>query len=134
MYTLICDGGCKPSFKCGNDAGHRYNYGSYLILHDGVKLHSGSFEDLTGPATNNIAEYNALIKGLECLLANIVTPGKILVMMDSQLVLNQVGGSWKVRKPHLRPLRDRAQMLLSNFEEVTLKWTPGDIIESYLGH
>jgi len=85
MYTLIADGGCKGSI------GHRWGYGSYLIMHDTVELHRGAFQDLTGPATNNVEEYNALINGLETLLENVQVPGKIRVMMDSQLVLKQVG-------------------------------------------
>lgn len=131
MYTLICDGGCK------GEIGSRYGYGSFMILCGDTLIHTEKFEDLTGPWTNNAEEYNSLINGLEYLdrvLGRAVVDTKLHVMMDSQLILKQVQGDWKVKASHLLPLHIRAVSLLSRFQEVTLAWVPRGTIVEHLGH
>jgi ribonuclease HI len=66
-----------------------------------------------GTATNNVAEYTALIRGLETALEHSVS--EVLVHMDSELVVRQIEGRYKVRQPHLIPLFDRARALLARF-------------------
>jgi probable phosphoglycerate mutase len=75
-----------------------------------------------GETTNNVAEYRALIAGLEA--ARSVGARTVEVRGDSMLVINQVAGAWKVKQPHLRPLVDRARALLDEFAEVTLTHVP----------
>jgi len=71
-----------------------------------------------GETTNNVAEYRALIAGLEAAAA---TPSRaVKVRGDSKLVIEQVAGRWKVKQEHLRPLHARAQDLLSRYEVVDL--------------
>jgi ribonuclease HI len=71
-----------------------------------------------GETTNNVAEYRALIAGLEAAAA---TPSRaIQVRGDSKLVIEQVAGRWKVKQEHLRPLRERARALLAGYDEVDL--------------
>ena len=71
-----------------------------------------------GETTNNVAEYRALIAGLEAAAA---TPSRaIAVRGDSKLVIEQVAGRWKVKQQHLRPLRDRACELLAGYDHVDL--------------
>ena len=71
-----------------------------------------------GETTNNVAEYRALIAGLEAAAA---TPARrARVRGDSKLVIEQVAGRWKVKQPHLKPLHARACSLLEEYEEVDL--------------
>jgi ribonuclease HI len=71
-----------------------------------------------GETTNNVAEYRALIAGLEAAAA---TPARALkVRGDSKLVIEQVAGRWKVKQEHLRPLHARACELLSHYDAVDL--------------
>jgi ribonuclease HI len=71
-----------------------------------------------GETTNNVAEYRALIAGLEAASA---TPSRaVKVRGDSKLVIEQVAGRWKVKQDHLRPLHARACQLLSHYEAVDL--------------
>ena len=71
-----------------------------------------------GETTNNVAEYRALIAGLE---AAATTPSRaVKVRGDSKLVIEQVAGRWKVKQEHLRPLVARARELLSHYEAVDL--------------
>jgi ribonuclease HI len=71
-----------------------------------------------GETTNNVAEYRALIAGLEAAAA---TPSRaVKVRGDSKLVIEQVAGRWKVKQEHLRPLHARACQLLSHYDAVDL--------------
>ena len=63
-----------------------------------------------GVATNNVAEYNGLIAGLELYLEH--TPDADLeVRMDSKLVVEQMSGRWKIKHPDMKPLAMRANRL-----------------------
>jgi ribonuclease HI len=67
-----------------------------------------------GEATNNVAEYHALIAGLELALESGVD--EIEVYVDSELVVAQVKGEWKIKNDRLRALAGKAQSLLRRFE------------------
>ena len=69
-----------------------------------------------GTTTNNVAEYRSLIAGLEA--ARPFGARAVRVRADSQLVVRQVEGRYKVRQAHLRPLLVRVQELLARYEEV----------------
>ena len=71
-----------------------------------------------GETTNNVAEYRALIAGLQAAVA--ASARTVKVRGDSKLVIEQVAGRWKVKQPHLRPLCDEARALLSRFDSVDL--------------
>jgi ribonuclease HI len=75
-----------------------------------------------GETTNNVAEYRALIAGLEA--AEAFRAAKIVVRADSMLVIEQVRGTWKVRQAHLRPLYDEARTLLARYQSVVLQHVP----------
>lgn len=66
--------------------------------------------------TNNIAEYEALIKALE--LASKFTRKEITCVLDSELVVNQLLGKYKVHHPNMMKLFLRVQELQENFEIV----------------
>lgn len=66
--------------------------------------------------TNNIAEYEALIKALE--LASRFTKDELTCVLDSELVVNQLLGKYKVRNPHLMPLFLKVQKLQENFKSI----------------
>jgi ribonuclease HI len=71
-----------------------------------------------GETTNNVAEYRALIAGLEAAAA---TPARaVRVRGDSKLVIEQVAGRWKVKQEHLRPLHAQVRALLSHYDDVDL--------------
>lgn len=75
-----------------------------------------------GHATNNQAEYRALIRGLE--LATKYTSGQVDCYSDSQLVVNQMNEKWKIRDSKLRSLWTRAAGMESEFETVTYSYLP----------
>jgi ribonuclease HI len=75
-----------------------------------------------GVTTNNVAEYKAMIAGLEA--AARFSPRRVLVRADSKLVIEQVKGTWKVKQPHLQPLRAEARRLVDEFEQTDLRHVP----------
>ena len=75
--------------------------------------------DFIGKATNNVAEYQALLAGLELALDRGVQ--RLDVFLDSELVVRQVNGQYKVKDAGLKPLHAQACLLLSRFPEVDVK-------------
>lgn len=71
-----------------------------------------------GVATNNIAEYKAVIAGLE--KARELGARRVQVRGDSELIIRQLRGEYRVKNPGLRPLYERAMALLAQFEHATL--------------
>ena len=72
-----------------------------------------------GIMTNNRAEYLALIDGLRAVAR--YAPAAVTVFMDSELVVNQMNGVYKVRDQALRPLFDTATALASALPQVTFQ-------------
>ena len=75
-----------------------------------------------GRATNNVAEYSALILGLE--EAKRLGANAIDVRMDSLLVVEQLRGRWRTKHPGLIPLALRAGQLLASFPEREIRHVP----------
>jgi ribonuclease HI len=69
-----------------------------------------------GETTNNVAEYTAVIRGLERALE--LGAREVLLRSDSQLLINQIEGRYRVRTPHLQPLHRRVRALAGRFERI----------------
>jgi len=67
-----------------------------------------------GEATNNVAEYHALLLGLE--LARELGAGQVEVVNDSELVARQVGGEYKVKNAGLKPMFLEVMRALREFD------------------
>lgn len=101
------------------DGGSRGNPGpaagaAVICSADGELLDQAS--ELLGVATNNVAEWTALIEGLEAAIARGVDD--LTVRMDSELVVKQLAGVYRVKHPGLIPLHARAKALLRKFAQV----------------
>jgi ribonuclease HI len=77
-----------------------------------------------GHATNNIAEYRALILGLE--VARRLGAAEVAVRMDSELVVRQMEGRYRVRNLGLKPLHAAAADLVRGFRRFTIQHVPRD--------
>jgi ribonuclease HI len=77
-----------------------------------------------GTATNNVAEYQGLILGLEGLLDHLAQDGvapasvSLHIRMDSELIIRQLTGQYKVKHEAMKPLFARAKGMLSQFTAV----------------
>ena len=78
--------------------------------------------DFIGVATNNAAEYRALLLGLE--RARELGAREVEVVNDSQLVARQVTGEYRVKKADLRPLHAEALAALGGFERWSIRSVP----------
>lgn len=111
--------------KLYTDGGSRGNPGNsacaFVIckMDDTVVEKSGYY---MGMATNNQAEYLGQIKGLErCRDLGI---NKVHLHSDSQLVVNQMNGFYKVKNQELAPLHQQLKELAASFEQVTFHYVP----------
>jgi len=109
------------------DGGARGNPGPaavgwVLVTGDGIAAEAG---DRIGRATNNQAEYEALVRGLEAA----VDYGyeELVVRGDSELVVRQVRGEYDTDDPTLREKRVRVRELLAAFDEWAIEHVPREI-------
>jgi ribonuclease HI len=110
VLTLQFDGGSR-----GNPG--PAGIGIVISSSDGTPLVTlGRF---IGRATNNVAEYKALITAMEEALK--LGAKKILIRGDSELVIKQMKGEYKVRHPDMKPLYERAQDLLAQFDATKIE-------------
>jgi ribonuclease HI len=110
VITLQFDGGSR-----GNPG--PAGIGVVLSAADGTPLVTlGRF---IGRATNNVAEYKGLITALE--QAKELGAKKIVVRGDSELVIKQMRGEYRVKNPDLRVLYDRAQDLIAQFDQAKVE-------------
>ncbi|MBR8829187.1 MAG: ribonuclease HI family protein [Gomphosphaeria aponina SAG 52.96 = DSM 107014] len=108
------------------DGGSRGNPGkaagaAVILMPDGVCHSVSEFLDF---ATNNEAEYTGLIVGLQ--EAKALGLQELQVKGDSNLVVNQVNGVWKINSDRLRSLCNQARSLSRSFQKVTINWIPRD--------
>src|ERR1700676_5711625 len=75
-----------------------------------------------GRTTNNVAEYYALIAALDYAAASGIT--RLRVFSDSQLIVNQINGIYKVKHPDLRPLHERAKKQAAGLEAFAIQYVP----------
>ncbi|HEY7439537.1 MAG TPA: ribonuclease HI family protein [Acidimicrobiia bacterium] len=109
---ICCDGGSR-----GNPGPAAI--GAVLYDVSGAKRERlATISECIGEATNNVAEYQALIAGLEA--ARGFPSRAIVVRADSELVVRQLEGRYKVKNEGLRPLYQKARALLDRYDEVDL--------------
>jgi ribonuclease HI len=106
--------------RLSTDGGARGNpgpaaFGYVLETDDGSVLDARG--ERIGVATNNVAEYRALVAGLEAALARGVT--ELEVVSDSELLVKQMRGEYRVKNTALRALNDEASRLERELGEVT---------------
>ncbi|WP_058367170.1 ribonuclease HI [Haloparvum sedimenti] len=95
-----------------------------LVTSDGIVAEGG---ERVGRATNNQAEYAALIRALEA--ARDYGFEEVDVRGDSELIVKQVRGEWNANDPTLREKRVRVRELLDAFDRWSLAHVPRDINE-----
>lgn len=127
LAALLRDEGGRVHVYC--DGASRGNPGPaavgwVLVTGDGIIEEDGR---AIGTATNNRAEYEALVAALE--RARAFGFDEAEIRSDSQLVVKQVTGVWNVEDPALRESRVRAREILSAFEEWSLTHVPREVNE-----
>ena len=72
-----------------------------------------------GEATNNVAEYTAVIEGLA--MAQRLGARTVTVRSDSLLLVNQLTGRYRVKTPHLQPLHRKVRSLAAGFDRISFE-------------
>ena len=107
------------------DGGARGNPGpaaaACVITSAGGEL-LGEHTQLLGVTTNNVAEYRALLLGLQ--QARELSVSEVEVIGDSELIAQQVLGRYKVRNESLRPLHSEAMRALGSFDRWSIRTVP----------
>ena len=103
-YILYIDGASR---------GNPGPAGIGIVILDEKKKKVKELYKYIGETTNNIAEYNALIYGLD--EAAKLGAREVVVNMDSELVARQLNGEYKVKDPNIKALFEKAAGVLKNF-------------------
>jgi len=90
-----------------------------VVIKDPRKKILKELSEYIGEATNNIAEYSALIRGLE--EAGEIGAEEVTVFMDSELVVRQINGEYRVKDEGMRGLFRRALEVLKAFKSFEIK-------------
>jgi ribonuclease HI len=80
------------------------------------------FKKYVGKVTNNVAEYEALIYGLKLALENNIT--ELQVFLDSELVVKQINGEYKVKNENMKPLYEVVKGLQKKFLNISFTHVP----------
>jgi ribonuclease HI len=112
-YTLYFDGGSR-----GNGTEHAIA-GSGFVMYDAQGKEFCKGINYLGKATNNAAEYDGLLQGI--IMATRLEIKKLMVKGDSQLVINQMTGKYRVRHPDLKIVNERVQNMCKLFDRVEFK-------------
>ena len=105
LITAWCDGGSR-----GNPGPSGYG----VVVQDAQKQIIGELSDFLGRKTNNFAEYSGLLAALDFALAH--RHPRLRVISDSELMVKQIKGQYKVNSPELRPLYDEAKRRIAQLE------------------
>ena len=112
-YILRFDGSCK-----GPQTERRIGMGLVIYRDDNVVFEKAWTQD-DDNLTNNVAEYRGLLGALAYLVENGYQ--EALIRSDSQLLVRQMQGRYKVRHPRLQPLYRQAKALEANLALVTFE-------------
>lgn len=109
MHELYIDGACR-----GNPG--PASIGASLCK-DGQEIANRS--EVVGIQTNNVAEYKALLFGLQLVLENQIN--EVKVFSDSQLMVRQINGQYKVKDAKMKILYDEAKKLIAQFSKFSIE-------------
>lgn len=108
--TLYTDGCCK---------GNPGPAGIGVVIKDSRKKILKELSEYIGEATNNIAEYSALIRGLE--IAGDLGARDITVFMDSELIVKQLSGEYRVKDEGMKKLFLQTLEVIKDFKSFEIK-------------
>src|SRR5262245_15767107 len=119
--SLFGDAERGRSARASVDGGSRGNpgpagYGVHIEQDDGSIV---ELKESLGSATNNVAEYSGLIAALRWAASNGIS--RLHVRADSELLVKQMRGEYRVKSPGLQPLHEEARTLTRQIGNVTFE-------------
>lgn len=116
IYSLYTDGASR---------GNPGDSGAGIILKDSKGTTLKKIRKYLGRGTNNQAEYNALLLGLN--LAKGAGAKKLNVYLDSELVVKQVRGEYRVKNSEIKPLHQNVMKMIQAFDKIDILHIPREI-------
>lgn len=119
----VAIGGTLHLFTDGGSRGNPGQAAIACIIED--PLHGRvlkEYAEVIGIATNNVAEYRALIKGLE--LARQYLPNRLICHLDSELIVKQLNGEYRIRMPSLQGFVEEIRALTEALPDVVFTFVP----------
>ncbi len=113
MLKIFVDGSCNASTYGDTGVG-------VVVKKDGET--KAKVSKNAGEGTNNTAEYKAVINGLKKALE--FNEDKVKIFSDSELIVKQLNGEYKIKQPHLIELWEEVQEVSKKFDEVEYEWIP----------
>lgn len=120
-FILYCDGACR-----GNPGPS--SYGVIARLSDHTEVGRGGM--FLGSGTNNSAEWQGAVAAIQFAKEVVDSPtglaiGRVIVRMDSLLVVKQLTGAWKIKQPHLKVFYDQARAIIQKLNvPARFEWIP----------
>jgi ribonuclease HI len=114
-----------PEFFIHTDGASRGNpgeAGAGAVISDSRGRTLKELKQYLGMATNNVAEYRAAILALE--KARELGAKRVTLFLDSELVVRQLRGEYRVRESHLKVLHQKAQEVLNRFSQCSILYIP----------
>ena len=120
QFTLYADGGAR---------GNPGPAGAGAVVFDSLGKRVVEVADYLGETTNNVAEYEAVLRGLKKLAdeysESIMKHAELEIRMDSKLVIEQLKGAYKVKHPNLIPRYLEVKNLIArSFGKVSFTHVP----------
>lgn len=117
----------RPAGSCllytdGASRGNPGEAGAGVVLLDEKRQELASRAIYLGKCTNNVAEYRALLAGLELALQQ--GCDRLSIFLDSELIVRQISGQYKVKNAHLQPLYLQARCLLLRLRNWRIQHVP----------
>lgn len=126
MYAYF-DGLCEPK-----NPGGVATYG-LVIQKNGATIFEdcglAEAEPWSDEASNNVAEYSAVIRALEWLDENKHYDSAVVIRGDSELIISQLNGKYKVKSLRIVELHHKAKKLLSKFKNLRVEWVDRSLNE-----
>lgn len=129
IFEIVFDGGSKGNPGLG--------YGSYEINRNGALFDRRLEMPFGDKITNNQAEYMSLIRALKAVIENPsidALKAELVIRGDSQLVIKQLNGEWKVKNANMQPLWAEARGLLTEVGKWQAVWHDRSNSVKILGH
>ena len=111
-YAIQTDGSCMPNPG---------EMGIGIVIYKDGNIEN-TISEYTGVGTNNIAEYQAMIRGLEEIKKWKKPEDRVMIFVDSLLILRQAKGEWKVKNQGLMPYCEKAKELIKELKNVKILW------------
>lgn len=119
----VAIGGTLHLYSDGGSRGNPGQAATGIVLIDPLKNEVlREYGECIGIQTNNIAEYQALITGLK--IAKEFCPNHLICHLDSELVVKQLNGEYRVKMPTFQPLIQEINDLKSSFPQISFVYIP----------